>query len=85
MEVISKDKPKGKAYSINKKMKKAKRLCNKIALIVIAIMQEMRSIRLHTRVTIHKLCNAYRVTKMSDIDADFNLHLRRKICKRKVV
>ena len=26
MEVISKDKPKGKAYSINKKMKKAKRL-----------------------------------------------------------
>lgn len=26
MEIISKDKPKGKAYSINKKMKKAKRL-----------------------------------------------------------
>lgn len=26
MEVISKDKPKGKAYSINKKMKKSKRL-----------------------------------------------------------
>lgn len=26
MEVMSKDKPKGKAYSINKKMKKAKRL-----------------------------------------------------------
>ena len=26
MEVISKDKPKGKAYSINKKMKKAKSL-----------------------------------------------------------
>ena len=26
MELISKDKPKGKAYSINKKMKKAKRL-----------------------------------------------------------
>lgn len=26
MEVISKDKPKGKAYSINRKMKKAKRL-----------------------------------------------------------
>ena len=50
MEVISKDKPKGKAYSINKKMKKAKRLEEKKSLEdLLKIKEKMQKIEKRER------------------------------------